>query len=58
MRAAVLEKIHSLTKALRKGGGSTCKADPTDPDVFMVFIGHLFLYIVTFSVLSGHYFQR
>lgn len=37
MQAAVLEKMidfHRLTKALRKGGGSTCKADSTDPVMF------------------------
>lgn len=34
MRAEVLEEMidfQCLSKALRKGGGSTCKADSTDP---------------------------
>lgn len=36
MQGAVLVKMIDfprLTKALRKGGGSTCKADSTDPDM-------------------------
>ena len=42
MWAVVLEKIHSLTKALRKGGGSTCKTNPTGPwcvyDLYLSFL--------------------